>query len=65
MVSQQEAEADAQFQAEEYTLFDKIMYGGFGYGEYCFPSNTFRYIITSQQSRPPGAGARFSRGDQR
>ena len=24
---------------DEYTLFDKIMYGGLGYGYFCLPSN--------------------------
>ena len=28
-----------------YTLFDKIMYGGLGYGYFCLPANLFKIII--------------------
>ena len=42
----EQANASADFEAEDYTLFDKIMYGGFGYGKFCMPTNIFRYIAT-------------------
>jgi len=29
----------------KWTLFDKVMYGGLGYGSFCFPSNFFKVII--------------------
>lgn len=29
----------------KWTLFDKIMYGGLGYGAFCLPSNLFNIII--------------------
>lgn len=31
--------------AENWTLFDKIMYGGLGYGAFCLPSDFFKVII--------------------
>ena len=30
----------------EYSLFDKIMYGGLGYGYLCVPSDVFKWIFT-------------------
>ena len=30
----------------EYTLFDKILYGGIGYGYFCMPTNIFKIIAT-------------------
>ena len=30
----------------EYGLFDKIMYGGVGYGYFCMPTNIFKIIAT-------------------
>lgn len=30
----------------EYTLFDKAMYGGIGYGNFCMPTNFFKIIAT-------------------
>jgi uncharacterized membrane protein YqaE (UPF0057 family) len=32
--------------AGEYSLFDKIMYGGLGYGYFCIPSDVFKWIFT-------------------
>lgn len=29
----------------EWTLFDKLMYGGLGYGAFCFPTDFFKVII--------------------
>ena len=29
----------------KWTLFDKVMYGGLGYGAFCLPSNFFNIII--------------------
>ena len=29
----------------KWTLFDKIMYGGLGYGAFCLPSNFFNIVI--------------------
>lgn len=31
---------------ESWTLFDKFMYGGLGYGAFCLPSNVFKIIFT-------------------
>ena len=31
---------------QEYSLFDKIMYGGIGYGYFCMPTNIFKIIAT-------------------
>jgi uncharacterized membrane protein YqaE (UPF0057 family) len=28
-----------------WTLFDKVMYGGLGYGSFCLPNNFFKVII--------------------
>lgn len=30
---------------DDWTLFDKIMYGGLGYGSFCLPTNFFTLII--------------------
>lgn len=32
--------------ADDWTLFDKIMYGGLGYGAFCLPTNFFKIIFT-------------------
>ena len=32
--------------ANQWTLFDKIMYGGLGYGAFCLPSDFFKVIIS-------------------
>ena len=29
-----------------YTLYDKFIYGGLGYGTFCLPTNLFRIIFT-------------------
>jgi len=29
----------------QWTLFDKVMYGGLGYGAFCLPTNFFKIII--------------------
>lgn len=34
-----------QIDANNWTLFDKIMYGGLGYGSFCLPSDFFKVII--------------------
>jgi uncharacterized membrane protein YqaE (UPF0057 family) len=39
-------ETDIKIQNNKYTLFDKIMYGGLGYGNVCIPKNLFRIIFT-------------------
>jgi uncharacterized membrane protein YqaE (UPF0057 family) len=31
--------------AGQWTLFDKIMYGGLGYGSFCLPSDFFKVIV--------------------
>ena len=31
--------------ASQWTLFDKIMYGGLGYGAFCLPSDFFKVIV--------------------
>ena len=30
----------------DYTLYDKFIYGGLGYGTFCLPTNLFRIIAT-------------------
>ena len=30
----------------KWTLYDKVMYGGLGYGAFCLPTNFFKIIIT-------------------
>ena len=34
-----------QIDPNKWTLFDRIMYGGMGYGAFCLPSNFFNIII--------------------
>ena len=29
---------------KKWTLFDKVMYGGLGYGAFCLPTNFFKII---------------------
>ena len=31
---------------KKWTLFDKVMYGGLGYGAFCLPSGFFKIFIT-------------------
>ena len=31
---------------QNWTLFDKFMYGGLGYGAFCLPTNIFKIIFT-------------------
>lgn len=31
---------------DKYTLFDRFIYGGLGYGTFCVPGNIFRIIAT-------------------
>jgi uncharacterized membrane protein YqaE (UPF0057 family) len=37
---------EQQIQANGWTLFDKVMYGGFGYGAFCLPTNFFKIVFT-------------------
>ncbi len=39
-------ELEQRIDDNEYTLFDKFLYGGFGYGYFCLPTNIFRVILT-------------------
>ena len=39
-------EVTKKIQKDEYTLFDKVMYGGLGYGYFCLPTNLFKVIFT-------------------
>jgi hypothetical protein len=34
-----------KIKSDDWTLFDKVMYGGLGYGPTCLPSNFFKLII--------------------
>ncbi len=36
---------DNKIDLEIWTLFDKVMYGGLGYGAFCLPTNFFKIII--------------------
>tara|TARA_B100000029_G_C17172550_1_gene813855 strand:+ start:349 stop:666 length:318 start_codon:yes stop_codon:yes gene_type:complete len=31
---------------DEWTLFDRFLYGGIGYGNFCLPTHLFRIIVT-------------------
>lgn len=35
-----------QIYAGDWTLFDKVMYGGLGYGAFCIPTNFFKVLFT-------------------
>uniref|UniRef100_A0A6C0HLG1 Uncharacterized protein n=1 Tax=viral metagenome TaxID=1070528 RepID=A0A6C0HLG1_9ZZZZ len=35
-----------QIKAGEWTLFDKVMYGGLGFGSFCVPTNLFKVLFT-------------------
>jgi uncharacterized membrane protein YqaE (UPF0057 family) len=37
---------EKKINANDWTLFDKIMYGGLGYGAFCLPTNFFKVIFT-------------------
>lgn len=39
-------ELEKRIDEDDYTLFDKFLYGGFGYGYFCLPTNLFRVILT-------------------
>jgi uncharacterized membrane protein YqaE (UPF0057 family) len=49
MPTKEEDELDKKLRGKindgNYTLFDKIMYGGLGYGYFCLPANLFKIII--------------------
>ena len=32
--------------ADDWTLFDKVLYGGFGYSEFCMPENILMIALT-------------------
>jgi uncharacterized membrane protein YqaE (UPF0057 family) len=34
-----------QIDIKKWTLYDKVMYGGLGYGSFCLPTNFFKIII--------------------
>jgi hypothetical protein len=34
-----------EIKGDDWTLFDKIMYGGLGYGSFCLPTNFFMLIV--------------------
>jgi uncharacterized membrane protein YqaE (UPF0057 family) len=34
-----------QIDANQWTLFDKVMYGGLGYGSFCLPNDFFKVIV--------------------
>lgn len=37
---------EARIDAHEWTLFDRLMYGGLGYGAFCLPTNFFKIVFT-------------------
>ena len=39
-------EKQARIDANNWTLFDRLMYGGLGYGAFCLPTNFFKIIFT-------------------
>ena len=44
--SKSHKEIKTKIDKQEYSLFDKIMYGGLGYGYFCMPTNIFKIIAT-------------------
>lgn len=39
-------EREARIDANEWTLFDRLLYGGLGYGAFCLPTNFFKILFT-------------------
>ena len=39
-------EKETEIDNYEYTLYDRVMFGGLGYGTFCLPTNLFRVIFT-------------------
>ena len=39
-------EREARIDANNWTLLDRLMYGGLGYGAFCLPTNFFKIIFT-------------------
>jgi len=37
---------EARIDAHNWTLFDRLMYGGLGYGAFCLPTNFFKIVFT-------------------
>ena len=37
---------EARIDANEWTLFDRLVYGGLGYGAFCLPTNFFKILFT-------------------
>lgn len=37
---------DNSITADKWTLYDKILYGGFGYSEFCLPNNILMIALT-------------------
>lgn len=37
---------ESRIDAHEWTLFDRLMYGGLGYGAFCLPTNFFKIVFT-------------------
>ncbi len=37
--------SSTKINADQWTLFDKVMYGGLGYGAFCLPTDFFKVII--------------------
>ena len=37
---------EAKIDAHNWTLFDRLMYGGLGYGAFCLPTNFFKIVFT-------------------
>lgn len=41
-----EIEITEKVENNEYTLYDKVMYGGLGYGYLCLPANIFKILVS-------------------
>lgn len=48
MTTLEDREAELEIANEHFTLFDKLLYGGFGYSDsgFCFPTHIFKIIAT-------------------
>lgn len=46
MADDLEIEITEKVENNEYTLYDKVMYGGLGYGYLCLPANMFKILVS-------------------
>lgn len=46
MSSDLDAKLNDKIDEDSFTLFDRFIYGGLGYGTFCLPTNLFRILFT-------------------